>query len=161
MFCFLPPPLFSCRQVISRTSNSGFCFQVKKEVKQQASLVQKQAEEYLSITNSSSLCCYMCVCSVAQLCQILCYLIDCSPPGSSVHRICKARILEWVAISYSRWSSRRRGQNSVSWVPCIGRWIVYHFLKILFINSKELNDYTLWWPVVNEVWQLSSNFKDF
>ena len=121
MFCLLPPPLFSCRQVISRTSNSGFCFKVKKEVKQELSLVQKQAKEYLSITNSSSLCCYMCVCSVAQLCPILCHLIDWSPPGSSVHRICKAGILEWVAISYSSWSSRPMGQTWVSWVPCIGR----------------------------------------
>ena len=31
--------------------------------------------------------------------------MDCSPPGSSVHGISQARILEWVAISYSRGSS--------------------------------------------------------
>ena len=30
---------------------------------------------------------------------------DCSPPGSSVHRISEARVLEWVAISFSRGSS--------------------------------------------------------
>ena len=38
----------------------------------------------------------------AQSCPMLCDLMDCSPPGSSVHRIFWARILKWVAISYSR-----------------------------------------------------------
>ena len=36
-----------------------------------------------------------------QLCMTLCNPIDCSPPGSSDHRILQARILEWVAISFS------------------------------------------------------------
>ena len=35
---------------------------------------------------------------VAQSCPTLCDPMDCSPPGSSVHRILKARIREWVAI---------------------------------------------------------------
>ena len=39
---------------------------------------------------------------VAQLCPTLCDPVDCSPPGSSVHGILQARILEWVAISFSR-----------------------------------------------------------
>ena len=38
---------------------------------------------------------------VAQLCPTLCDPMDCSPPGSSVHGILQARILEWVAISFS------------------------------------------------------------
>ena len=38
---------------------------------------------------------------VTQLCPILCNPMDSSPPGSSVHRILQARILEWVAISFS------------------------------------------------------------
>ena len=45
---------------------------------------------------------------VAQLCWTLCNPMDCSPPGSSVHGILKARTLEWVAISFSRGSSRPR-----------------------------------------------------
>ena len=45
---------------------------------------------------------------VAQLCLTLCNPIDCSLPGSSVHGIFQARILEWVAISFSRESSRPR-----------------------------------------------------
>ena len=40
-----------------------------------------------------------CVCVITQLCQTLCDFMDCSLPGSSVHGILQARILEWVAIS--------------------------------------------------------------
>ena len=43
---------------------------------------------------------------VAQLCLTLCDLMDCSPLGSSVHGIFQARILEWVAIPFSRGSSQ-------------------------------------------------------
>ena len=39
---------------------------------------------------------------VAQSCPTLCVPMDCSPPGSSVHGILQARILEWVAISFSK-----------------------------------------------------------
>ena len=39
---------------------------------------------------------------VAQLCSTLCDPTDCSPPGSSVHGILQARILAWVAISFSK-----------------------------------------------------------
>ena len=47
----------------------------------------------------------MCV-LVAQSCPTLCDPVDCSPPGSSVHGILQARILEWVAILFSRGSSQ-------------------------------------------------------
>ena len=42
------------------------------------------------------------MCSVAKLCLNLCIPMDCSPPGSSVHGVLQTRILEWVAISFSR-----------------------------------------------------------
>ena len=42
---------------------------------------------------------------VAQSCPTLCELMDCSLPGSFVHRILQARILEWVAVPFSRGSS--------------------------------------------------------
>ena len=45
---------------------------------------------------------------VAQSCPTLCDPMDCSPPGSSVHGVFQARILEWVAISFSRGSSQPR-----------------------------------------------------
>ena len=55
-----------------------------------------------------------CCCELAQSCPTLCNPMDCSLPGSSVHGIFQARILEWVAISFSRESSRPRDQTWVS-----------------------------------------------
>ena len=52
---------------------------------------------------------------VAQSCLTLCNPLDCSPPGSSVHGILQARILEWVAIPFSKGSSRSRDRT---WVSC-------------------------------------------
>ena len=43
-----------------------------------------------------------------------CDLMDCSPPGSFVHRLFQAKVLEWVAISFSRGSSWPRDQTLVS-----------------------------------------------
>ena len=54
---------------------------------------------------------------VTQSCPTLCDPMDCSLPGSSVHEILQARILEWVAISFSRGPSQPRDQTRVS---CIG-----------------------------------------
>ena len=45
---------------------------------------------------------------------------DCSLPGSSVHAILQARILEWVAIPFSRGSSQ---PGDWTWISCIGRWV--------------------------------------
>ena len=53
--------------------------------------------------------------------------MDCSPPGSSVHGISQARVLGWVAISYSRGSSQPRDWTRISCVSCIGRRILYHW----------------------------------
>ena len=53
---------------------------------------------------------------VTQLCPTLCNPIDYSMPGSSVHGILQARILEWVTISYSRGSSPLGNQT---WLSCI------------------------------------------
>ena len=56
---------------------------------------------------------------VAQSCPTLCDTMDCSLPGSSVHGIFQARILEWVAISFSRRLSQPRDRT---WVSCtVGR----------------------------------------
>ena len=53
---------------------------------------------------------------VAQSCPTLCNPMNCGPPGSSVHGILQARILEWIAIPFSRGSSRPRDRT---WVSCI------------------------------------------
>ena len=64
----------------------------------------------------------MCLCGLT-----LCDHIDCSLTGSSVHGILQARILEWVAISSSKAPSQPRDWALVSYVSCIGRWILYHW----------------------------------
>ena len=51
---------------------------------------------------------------VAQSCATLCDPMDCSLPGSSVHGILQARILEWVAILFSKGSSPPRDQIRLS-----------------------------------------------
>ena len=56
---------------------------------------------------------------VAQLCLTLCNSMDCSLPGSSVHGIFQARVLEWVAISFARGSSQPRDQTQASLI--VGR----------------------------------------
>ena len=66
---------------------------------------------------------YVC-CLAAKPCPTLCEPKDCSLPGSSVHGISQARILEWVAISSSSKSSRPRNQTCIS---CISRWVLHHW----------------------------------
>ena len=51
-----------------------------------------------------------------QLCLSLCDPMDCSPPGSSIHGVSQARILEWVANPFSRGSFRPRDRTQVSGV---------------------------------------------
>ena len=58
---------------------------------------------------------------VAQSCPTLCDPVDCSPPGSCVHGILQARILEWVAIFFSRGSSQPKDRTHF----CVGRQILY------------------------------------
>ena len=65
---------------------------------------------------------YFCCGFFAKWCPTLCDPMDCSPPGSSVPRISQARILEWVAISFSRGPSRPRGQTRIS---CTDRRALY------------------------------------
>ena len=69
---------------------------------------------------------------VTQSCLTLSDPMDCSLPGSSVHGIFQARVLEWGAIVFSYWVaisfSRRSSQlRDGTWVSCIGRWILYHW----------------------------------
>ena len=52
--------------------------------------------------------------------------MDCSLPGTSDHEIFQARILECIAISYSRQSSWPRDPICVSWIFCIVKQILYH-----------------------------------
>ena len=86
----------------------------------------------------------------AQSCLTLCNPMDCSPPGSSVHRILQARILEWIAISGSGGSSQPRAWARVSHVSCTGKWILYHCStwkvkgQVLGDTSQRGNSHYLW-----------------
>ena len=70
---------------------------------------QKPAEPPIQII---CCCCYL----VAKFSPTLCDPMDCSPPGSTVHGISQARILEWVAISFSKGSSQPRDQTCISFI---------------------------------------------
>ena len=84
---------------------------------------------------------------VAQSCLTLCDSMDCSPPGSSVYGIFQARILEWLAISSSRGSSRSKDWTHISCVSGIaGASLVAQSVKNL--------------PVVQETWVLSLGWED-
>ena len=61
----------------------------------------------------------------------LCNPMDCSPPGSYVHGILQARILESVAVSFSRESSQPRNQTRISY------WALYQALQST-LNSGHL-----------------------
>ena len=71
---------------------------------------------------------------VAHSCPTLCDLMDCSLPGSSVHGVFQARVLEWFAISFSRESSHPRDRTQVSCIVsrCLTVWAtrddpIYHY----------------------------------
>ena len=91
---------------------------------------------------------------VTQSCPTLCDPVDCSPSGSSVHGILQARILEWVAISFSRGSSRPRNWTRISYVSCIGRWVLYRWATreahgFIYQNLSGKLPYFVW----SEKWQ--------
>ena len=67
---------------------------------------------------------------VAQLCPTLCDPLDCSPPDFSVYGIFQARILEWVAISFSWGSSQPRGQTFVFCVSRIAGGFFTHWARV-------------------------------
>ena len=88
-------------------------------------------------------------CMHAQLWLILCDPIDCSPPGSSVHGILQARVLEWVAMPSSRGSSQPRDQTRASCVSCTDRQIPYLLRDIVMNETEEFSvrgSLGLLWP---------------
>ena len=56
--------------------------------------------------------------------------VDYSLPGSSVHGVLQARMLELVVISFSRGSSWPRDWTRISYVSCIGRWVLYPLMPL-------------------------------
>ena len=76
-------------------------------------------------TDSSDWWSCACACSGTWSCPTL-QAQGMKSPGSFVHGIFCARILEWVAISYLRGSSQPRDWTHISCISCIGRLILYH-----------------------------------
>ena len=95
---------------------------------------------------------------VTQLCLTVCDPVDCSPPGSSVHGILQARILEWVAISFPRVSSQPRDKprspalqadaltseplgECLKWGPFFPRWDLLGWvcrrLQVAMISAEK------------------------
>ena len=81
------------------------------------------------------------MCVPAQSYPTFCDPIDCSPPGSSVHGILQARILEWVAMPSSRGSSPPRDWNFVSCVSCFaGRYFNnWAFREVQIVSYSGIN----------------------
>ena len=67
---------------------------------------------------------------VAQLCLTFCNPTDCSPPDSSVYGILQAKVLEWIAIPFTRGSSRPRYETLVSFIA--GRFFT------IWVTGKSL-----------------------
>ena len=96
---------------------------------------------------------------VTQSYPTLCDPMDCSPPGSSVHGILQARILEWVAISFSRGSSQPRDRTQVSHIAgrCFNLWatrkdLALHLYLYLYISY--------WFYVFGEPWLIQTKKRN-
>ena len=80
---------------------------------------------------------------VAQSCPTLCDPMDCSLPGSSLHGILQARILEWVATSFSRGSSQPRDWTLVSHIAgrCFNLWATR--------EAQTSTKWKIWWSTLH------------
>ena len=103
LFCFSQESQWQTAWCPTSENNCFTCFI------QISSCLQLEGKPRTSYTR---VCVCVCVC-VCELLMSLCDLMDCSPPGSSVHGILQARILGLVAISFSRASSLPRDQTQV------------------------------------------------
>ena len=97
----------------------------------------------------------------AQLCPTLCNTMDCSPPGSSVHWIFQARILEWVAIPFSRGSSRPRyrtqlltGLDSLASliVQCLKICLAIQETQVQSLSQQDPTCHGATKPVCHDYW---------
>ena len=84
--------------------------------------------QFIPLSRRNCVCVCVCVCAhvLTQSYPTLCSPMNRKLPGSSVHGIFQARLLEWVAILFSRESSWWMDRTHVSYVSCIGRQILYH-----------------------------------
>ena len=95
-----------------------------------------------------------------QLCPNLCNPMDCSPQGSSVHSILPARILKWVAITFSRGSSWPRNRTQVSQIAFFTIWATREATYssgfiCFFLQRHQILPYVFWCSVARYI-----HFKD-
>ena len=92
-------------------------------------------------------CVCVCVCEVAQSCPILCNPMDYSLPGSSTHGIFQARVLEWVAIFFSREIFLTQGSNP-GLLYC--RQMLYRLSHqgIPYATKREVNFHAIQWTIL-------------
>ena len=77
---------------------------------------------------------------VTQLCLTLCDPMDYSLPGSSIHGIFQARILEWVAISFSKRSFQPRDQTQASHTAHCSHFIMWAIRETQNIQKKKMQE---------------------
>ena len=94
---------------------------------------------------------------VAKSCSTLCNTMDCSPPGSSVHGISHARILEWVAIPFFRRSSQPRDWNC-GLLHC--RWILYHLSHQGRPCICVMQSFFLVWLPLGQKWKRENSLEE-
>ena len=89
--------------------------------------------------------------------------MDCGPPGFSVHGILQTGKLEWVAISFSRGSSQPRDQTCISYISCIGRWVLYNWchLRSIILECLLSHKVILYASIDNEISRIYSSFNCF
>ena len=118
--------------------------------------------------------CFIGLCSssvavlVTQFCPTVWDPTDCSPPGSSVHGILQERILEWIAVPFSRGSSWPRDRTQVSCIAGkfftiwatgkIHLLFIYKDICCFLILFPTLGNYMLWVIPIMDDLQISGNF---
>ena len=108
---------------------------------------------YVCIHTHTHTCVCVCVCvfrkesEVVQSCPTLCNCMDCSLPGYSIHGIFQAKVLEWVAISFSRGSSWTRdwtqvfhiaGRRFTIWATREVPYICVYICVCIYISDKNM-----------------------
>ena len=94
---------------------------------------------------------YQICCLLAKSCLTLCNPMNSSPPDSSVHGISQARILEWIAISFSSWSPQPRDRIHVFCISCIaGRFFTIEPSGNPFYQALVI---LLMWSFLKYLWE--------
>ena len=122
----------STSQTIGRLCICLGIISIAKVVRSLDSLAHLVSLVFATLCLFSLVCVCVCVCVCVQLTPALCNPVDCSPPGSSVHGIFQAGILERVPISFSTGSSQSRDQTYVSFL--VPPWPI----RFLILKARKL-----------------------